>query len=218
DELIDNCDAAGTALRIIDVAPELHGAVDLIAHAVSRGVVVSLAHTDATYEQAIAGIDAGATLATHLFNAMRPVHHREPGVVTAALTDDRVTCELILDGHHVHPAVVSMAHRCAGAPRNAAISDASPVAGLGDGVHTWGGMTVNSHNGELTDNAGRLAGAGCLLDTAAATLYRAGASVTATLLALSVTPLRVLDPSRSSGLQVGDQIWCPGTCVTLPAG
>jgi len=149
---------------------------------------------------------------------MRPVHHREPGVVIAALIDDRVTCELILDGHHVHPAVVSMALRCAGAQRIAAVSDASPVAGMGDGVHSWNDMTVNSLRGALTDNAGRLAGAGCLLDKAAATLYTAGASVTATLLALSVTPLRVLDPSRAAGLQVGDEIWCPGTCVTLPAG
>src|SRR5690606_21811708 len=94
---------AGTPLLVIDVAPELPGALEFIARARELGIVASLAHTDATWDEAGAAIDAGATLATHTWNAMRQVAHRDPGVVAAALTDPRVTCELICDGVHLHP-------------------------------------------------------------------------------------------------------------------
>lgn len=84
----------------------LSGAREAIARLADVGVVAALGHTDATYAQASAGIDAGSTLATHLYNGMRPVHHREPGVVTGALGDDRIAVELIHDGVHLHPAIV----------------------------------------------------------------------------------------------------------------
>ena len=99
--------AAGNgAIRMVTLAPERAGSGDAISQFVVAGVVVALGHTDATYEQTRHAVDLGATVGTHLFNAMRPLHHREPGPALALLEDARVTVELIADGVHVHPAVV----------------------------------------------------------------------------------------------------------------
>src|SRR4051794_21807715 len=103
-------DAGGGTVRAIVVAPELPGALELIAAAAGAGVLVAMGHTDATYAEAIAGVEHGARGATHLFNAMRPLHHREPGIAGAALADERLTAELIADGVHVHPAALALAY------------------------------------------------------------------------------------------------------------
>ena len=101
-------------VRIVTLAPELPEALDAIRTLAREGVVASMGHTDATLDEALAGADAGARMVTHLFNAMRPLHHRDPGVVTAAFTDDRVTCGLIADGEHVHPSLVGFTLRTCG--------------------------------------------------------------------------------------------------------
>src|SRR5699024_5071243 len=98
--------AADGAIRMVTLAPELPGSIDATRRFVDAGIVVAVGHTDADYKQTRAAIDAGATVGTHLFNAMRPLHHREPGPALALLEDPRVTVELIADGVHVHPALV----------------------------------------------------------------------------------------------------------------
>ena len=103
DELIRLLDAGAGSVQMVVVAPELPGALELIAEAADDGVVVSIGHTDATYDEAMAGFHRGARAATHLFNGMRPLHHREPGPAGAALSEPRVTAEIIADGIHVHP-------------------------------------------------------------------------------------------------------------------
>ncbi|GAB3208692.1 N-acetylglucosamine-6-phosphate deacetylase [Marinactinospora endophytica] len=134
-------------VRMITVAPELPGALDLIRAATAEGVVAAVGHTEATYDQARAAFDAGATVATHLFNAMRPLHHREPGPIAAALADERVTVELINDGVHLHPAIVGLAASQAGPERVALITDAMAATGLGDGEYTLGKLRVRVENG-----------------------------------------------------------------------
>jgi N-acetylglucosamine-6-phosphate deacetylase len=207
EQLVTACDEAGCPLRVLDVAPELDGAEELIARAVELGVVVAMAHTDATWREAQRGMDAGATLATHLFNAMRPFHHREPGAVAAAMVDPRVTCELICDGVHVHPGAIALA---AAAGRIAAVSDASPFAGAGAGEFDWLGMRIHGDGTTLHDDAGNLAGAARLLDAAGPVLATAGLNLTARLVAMAAEPLRVLDAARPLGLAAGDTLWIPG--------
>ncbi len=129
------------SVAMVTVAPELDGAVTLIREIVDAGAIAAIGHSDATYDQAMAAIDAGATVATHLFNGMRPRHHREPGIAGAALDRDEVTCELIADGVHLHPATVREAF--AAAPgRVSLVTDAISAAGAGDGTFRLGPVTV----------------------------------------------------------------------------
>uniref|UniRef100_UPI00349EF58D N-acetylglucosamine-6-phosphate deacetylase n=1 Tax=uncultured Ruthenibacterium sp. TaxID=1905347 RepID=UPI00349EF58D len=131
---------SGGAIKLIDVAPELDGAVPFIEHA-SQKCVVSIAHTTANYEQAKAAFQAGATHVTHLFNAMPPFAHRDPGVVGAA-SDDAEHVEMISDGIHLHPAVVRSVFKWFGEDRVCLISDSMRAAGMPNGVYSLGGQTV----------------------------------------------------------------------------
>lgn len=141
--------AAGRGhVRMITVAPELPGALDLIAAASSAGVVSAVGHTEATYEQTLAAFDRGATVATHLYNAMRPLGHRDPGPIAASLSDHRVTVELILDNVHVHPGAAQLVFDAAGAERVALVTDAMAATGLGDGEYTLGDLRVRVSGGE----------------------------------------------------------------------
>lgn len=209
--LVDELHAAavdnGSTLRIVDVAPELPGALELIEHLRASGIVASLAHTNATWDQAKAAIDAGATLATHTWNAMRSVSHRDPGVVAAVLADPRVTCELICDGVHLHPGTLALSIAACGSGRWIAVSDASPFAGAAPGTYDWAGTTVTHDGTALRDDAGRLAGSASLLDTAITELASAGIPELDRVLAIGADPRRVLDPARSRGLHVGDPVW-----------
>ncbi|MEV0461305.1 N-acetylglucosamine-6-phosphate deacetylase, partial [Catellatospora methionotrophica] len=158
-------------VRMVTVAPELPGAAEMIA---GLPCVAALGHTDATYAQATAGIAAGATVATHLFNGMRPVHHRDGGVAVACLEDERVTCELICDGHHVSPEMVRLAFRAAPG-RVALITDACVAAGMPDGDYRVGTEPVRVVAGEVRTTDGRsLAGSGLTLLAAVANAVRFG--------------------------------------------
>ena len=123
-------DACKGQMKIITIAPEMEGAIEVIKHAVSKGVKVSAGHTDATYDQMLRAIDAGVTRMTHTFNACRAISHREPGVLGAALTDKRVTCEVICDFGHLHPAAVNLLYQIKGSSNFCAISDSEFAAGL----------------------------------------------------------------------------------------
>lgn len=135
-------------VRMVTVAPELPGALDLIGAAASSGVVAAVGHTEATYEQTLAAFDAGASVATHLYNAMRPLGHRDPGPITAALGDERVTVELIVDNVHVHPGAAGLVFDAAGADRVSLVTDAMSATGLGDGEYTLGDLRVRVSGGE----------------------------------------------------------------------
>ena len=135
-------DAAGDSLRILTLAPELAGAAELQQYAMMRGVCVALGHSNATYEQAIKAIDAGAAHAVHVFNAMRPFAHRDPGILGAALTDDRIRAEVIADGVHVSPAALRLLVRAKGASRTVLVTDAVSATGMCPGQYSLGAMEI----------------------------------------------------------------------------
>ncbi|MFD5052457.1 N-acetylglucosamine-6-phosphate deacetylase [Streptomyces tendae] len=150
-------DAAHGHAKMMTLATELPGGLDSVRLLVEHGVIAAVGHTDATYEQTVQAIDAGATVATHLFNAMPPVGHRAPGPITALLEDERITVELINDGTHLHPAALQLAFHHAGAARVAFITDAMDAAGFGDGRYRLGPLDV-----EVTDGVARLVEGGSI--------------------------------------------------------
>lgn len=134
-------------VAMITIAPELPGAPDVIRRLSDQGVTVALGHTDADREATRAGVAAGARTATHLFNAMRALHHRAPGPIPPLLDDPRVVIELIADGQHVHPDVLAMAVAAAGPGRVALVTDAMVAAGMPDGEYRLGGLGVRVEGG-----------------------------------------------------------------------
>jgi len=143
-------EAGAGAIRMVTIAPERDGALAAIAQFVAAGVVVAVGHTEATYRQTRAAIDAGATVGTHLFNAMRPIDRREPGPIPALLEDERVTVEVITDGVHIDPAIYRMVTRCVGAERVSLITDAMAATGVSDGRYHLGPLAVDVVGGVAT--------------------------------------------------------------------
>ncbi|MFJ5213535.1 N-acetylglucosamine-6-phosphate deacetylase [Streptomyces sp. NPDC088354] len=187
-------DAARGTAKMVTLAPELPGGLDSVRLLAEHGVIAAVGHTDAAYEATLEAIEAGATVATHLFNAMPTLLHRQPGPVAALLEDERVTVELVNDGVHLHPAVLELAFRSAGAGRVAFITDAMDAAGFGDGRYLLGPMEVDVTDGvaRLVEG-GSIAGSTLTLDTAfkrAVTVD--GIPVTDAVRALSVNPARLL--------------------------
>ena len=140
-------------IRMVTIAPELEGAPEAIRRIVDSGALAALGHTDATYDQTRAGIDAGARVATHLFNGMRSVHHREPGPAIALTENPQVLVEMITDGTHLHPALYRSVSDRVGRDRVALITDAMAAAGMPDGAYTLGALPV-----EVEDGTARIAG------------------------------------------------------------
>ncbi len=163
-----------SSIRLVTLAPERLGAITRIRALVDRGVVVSLGHTDATYDEFEAGVDAGATKATHLFNAMSALHHRKPGAMTATLLDSRITAGLIPDAAHSHPAMVRLAIRAKGPDRIAIVSDMIAAAGLGPGDYELGGQAVRVEGSTVQLADGTLAGSVLTMDQAVRNLVSWG--------------------------------------------
>lgn len=180
-------------LRLIHVAPELPGALELIRWLETRGVAVSLGHSGATLAQAQRGYAAGAASTTHLFNAMSGVVHRDPGLAVAALVDDAVCVELIADGNHVDPALWPIVTRTKPPDRLLLVSDAISLAGTGDGHATLGALEVEVRAGRATlAGTTTLAGSVIALDEAVRNLVAAGTSLPAAVRAASANPSRLL--------------------------
>ncbi|WP_371797821.1 N-acetylglucosamine-6-phosphate deacetylase [Streptomyces albidoflavus] len=209
-------DASRGAARMVTLATELPGGLDSVRLLADRGVIAAVGHTDATYEQTVEAIDAGATVATHLFNAMPPLGHRAPGPIAALLEDERVTVELINDGTHLHPAALELAFHRAGADRVAFITDAMDAAGFGDGRYLLGPLEVDVVDGvaRLVEG-GSIAGSTLTLDRA----FRRAAlvdklPVDQIVRALSANPARLLgldhrigslEPGKDADLVVLDE-------------
>ncbi|WP_345365689.1 N-acetylglucosamine-6-phosphate deacetylase [Actinoallomurus liliacearum] len=151
-------------VRMMTLAPELDGGLDAVRRVRDAGVVPAVGHTDATYEVAVEATRAGARVATHLFNGMRPLHHREPGPILALLEAPEVVVELVGDGVHLHPAIVAHVARVAGGARTALVTDSIAAAGMSDGEYTLGGLDV-----EVRDGVARLAEGGSIAGSTATT-------------------------------------------------
>jgi N-acetylglucosamine-6-phosphate deacetylase len=191
-------------VRMVTLAPELAGGLDAIRRLTSAGVVAAIGHTNATYDQARAALDAGAGVGTHLFNAMRGVHHREPGPITALLEHPDAYVELVSDGVHVHPAVLRLAARAK--PRHAVlVTDAMAAAAAEDGEYHLGRLTV-----EVRDGVARLADTGAIagstLTMAAAVRYAvqvAGLPIQDVVRAATSAPATLLGLDRVGDLRPG---------------
>ena len=201
DELVA---AAGGHLRMVTLAPELPGGLETVRRLTAAGVVAAIGHTDATYDVARAALDAGATVGTHLFNAMRGLHHREPGPVAALLEHPDAYIELIADGVHVHPAVLKLA-----ATRKphltVLVTDAMAAAAAGDGDYTLGQMAV-----QVRDGVARLADTGAIagstLTMAAAVKFAvevAGLPLEDVVRAATASPAAMLRLDRVGSLRPG---------------
>lgn len=156
--------ASGT-VKLITLAPERPGALELIEAGLDAGVAFALGHTDASYEQVIEAANRGVRQATHTFNAMVGLHHRQPGTVGGVLADDRIYAQIIVDGVHVHPAVVKVLVRAKGPGRTLLITDAMRAAGLPDGQYELGGQPIAVSGGVARTPSGALAGSTATLDT-----------------------------------------------------
>jgi len=180
-------------VRLVTLAPERPGALDWIARLVERGVLVALGHTAATYEQFETAVDTGARMATHLFNAMSQLESRAPGVVGAALVDDRVTVGLIADGIHTHPAALALTARVKGPTGIALVSDMMAAAGMPPGTYSLNDIpvSVDETSARLAD--GRLAGSSLTMDAAVRNMVAwAGVSIPDALTMATATPATLL--------------------------
>jgi N-acetylglucosamine-6-phosphate deacetylase len=201
-------EARGTA-QILTLAPELPGAVELISAARKAGLVVSLGHTDATYEQAQAAIEAGARHAAHVFNAMRPFSHRGTGVIGAVLTSPKVSAELIADGVHVDEAAMRMLVDLKTAERAILVSDGISATGMPDGNYQLGLFEVKVSGGVARNAEGKLAGSTLTLDRALRNIVALGVPLASALRMLTA------NPARQIGLGTRKGVLAPGADADL---
>jgi N-acetylglucosamine-6-phosphate deacetylase len=199
--LLDRLLDAGT-VRLMTLAPELPGADLLVDRLLERGVAVSLGHSDATAAQANAAFDRGARSVTHIFNAMRPFLHRDPGIVGAALARPDVVVSIILDGIHLAPETAQVVMRAANG-RVALITDAITAAGVADGSYSFGNFDVHVHEGTVRGPDGVLAGSVLTMIEAVRNLHELGATLEEAVAAATSTPARVLGDAELGRLGIG---------------
>lgn len=192
--------AAGSGtVSMVTLAPELEGSLDAVRQLADQGVLAAVGHTDAVLDDVVPAIDAGATVATHLFNGMRPLHHREPGPIGALLDDERVTIELICDLVHLHPTAVRLVTEHAPG-RIVLITDAISATAAGDGEYELGPLTVTVRDGEPRLDDGALAGSTLTMDAALRNLVTGcGVPMTSAVHATATRPAELLGMSDRIG-------------------
>jgi len=191
-------------VRLVTLAPERPGAVDLTASLAGAGVVVSAGHTDATAEEARTAVDAGLSMVTHLFNAMAPLHHRRPGLAGFALGSDELAAGIIADGIHVAPEMIAMALRAIGTDRLVLVTDAVAAMGLPAGIHRLGARTVVAGPDGVRRRDGTLAGSDLSLDQAVRNLIAfTGCLPAEAINCASAVPARVIGEADRGRLRVG---------------
>ena len=201
-EILAEIEKGGADVGIVTLAPELEGGVDLIRRLVAQGRRVSLGHSAATFEQGKEAIAAGARHATHLFNRMPPLGHREPGLVGAVLQSDQIAAELICDGYHVHPALVRTAIAAKGTSRIMAITDGTALSGLPTGSRaSLGGQTIVARDSAAFLPDGTIAGSVLTMDRAFRMLVREmGLSMVEAAAVCATTPARELGLAQQGAL------------------
>lgn len=190
-------------IRLMTIAPELPGATELIAEASKRGVCVSVGHSDASLDQTCAAVTAGARHATHTFNAMRPLDHRDPGILGEVLSNPSLTADIIADGVHVHPSVVRLFLEAKGAESAVLITDATAATGMPDGRYHLGSLEVDVRDGKCL-HGGKLAGSVLELDRALRNVMNfAGWSLHQALRLATLNPARVSGARNKGAIAPG---------------
>lgn len=203
-EIYDRCFGEyDDVIRMVTVAPEMEGALELAEHLVRRGIMVQAGHTLCDYETACEAFAGAFTSVCHTFNACPPIHHREPGLVTAALTDDRVYCEAICDLVHLHEGIVKLLYHSKGVDRMVVISDSTMPTNLPDGRYFYAGQWAKVENGVKSTLTGALNGGICYLDGSVKNLISIGIPAADALRMCSRTPARRMGISDLGTIRVG---------------
>jgi len=193
-------DAADGLVKIVTIAPELPGAIELLHAVVAAKIVAALGHTDANFEQARAAIQAGARHAVHVYNAMRPFEHRDPGILGAILTDPEITAEVIADGVHVSGPAIQVLIGCKGADTVLLVSDGTAATGMRDGNYRLGNFDVTVENGVCRNAEGKLAGSTLTLDRAIRNLVAIGVPLQEAVRMATILPARRLGVAGKKGI------------------
>ncbi|AEE90666.1 N-acetylglucosamine-6-phosphate deacetylase [Tepidanaerobacter acetatoxydans Re1] len=205
DELVDLIKLSGNSIKVVALAPELPYAMEAVSFLHSQGITVSAGHSDASFEIAKNAFDHGATQVTHIFNGMKSFTHREPGIAGAALTDERVYCEMICDGIHLHPGAMRLVVNAKGKDKVILISDSMMAAGLQDGEYTLGGqkVIVKDRQARLID--GTLAGSTLTLNQAVYNMVKmVGVPLQDAVRMASLNPARAIGIDRYKGsIEIG---------------
>jgi len=200
EEFLEYNQASGHLIRLVTLAPEMPGAMEFIRWLYQEDIIASAGHTNATYQQMQDAIQAGLTHITHLFNAMRGLHHREPGVVGAALTDPGLTAEIIADGIHIHPIILKMIHQMKGAKKVVLVTDAMRATGLQEGAYDLGGQEVMVAGEQAKLKDGTLAGSVLTMDKAVRNMVtKAGISLQEAVQMASYNPAKSLGIDDKKG-------------------
>jgi N-acetylglucosamine-6-phosphate deacetylase len=190
-------------VKMVTLAPELPGGLELISLLKEHGIVPALAHSDATYEEAKLAFQSGANHVTHCFNGMRPIHHRDPGLVLAAFEEEHVSVQAIVDDVHLHPATVRLMYREKGADRMVLITDALQAMGMGDGTYLFGGHEVRVSNGVATLSDGTLASSTITMNKALEKAIKAGIPFIEAVKMATETPANLLGLTNKGRLKEG---------------
>jgi len=204
-EVLDKIlDLSNGTLRMMTIAPEVAGSLPLIRRLTDSGIIGSIGHTNGSYEETLRGFDAGISHATHLFNAMSPIHHRAPGPLIAVLLSESITAQIISDGVHLHPEIVRLARRMLGSDRVVLITDGMQAMGLPDGSYTYNGTPYRSENGTARYEDGTLIGTTLGMNSIVSR-YRnfTGCSLNEALAAASANPARLLGLGERGRVEPG---------------
>jgi len=192
DEMKEILSEAGDLVKMVTIAPELPGGIEMVEFLKEKGIIVAIAHSDATYEEAKEAFSKGASHVTHCFNGMRPIHHRDPGLVVAAFEEDHVSLQAIVDHVHLHPAIVRLMHRIKGPEGVVLITDALQAMNMGDGEYEFGGHKVTVENGEARLADGTLASSTVTMNAALQKTVESGISLQDAVYMAATTPAAIL--------------------------
>ncbi|MFD5019455.1 N-acetylglucosamine-6-phosphate deacetylase [Paenibacillus sp. NPDC058367] len=194
---------AGSLIKMVTIAPELPGGMELISFLKEKGVVIAIAHSDATYEEAKQAFASGASHVTHCFNGMRPIHHRDPGVIVAAFEEKHVSLQAIVDNVHLHPAIIRLMHTLKGPEGMVLITDALQAMGLGDGDYMFGGHHVTVSEGVARLKDGTLASSTVTMNEALRYTVETGIPLIDAVKMASTTPANILGLQQKGTITSG---------------
>lgn len=194
---------AGSLIKMVTIAPELPGGMDLISFLKEQGVVIAIAHSDATYEEAKQAFASGASHVTHCFNGMRPIHHRDPGLIVAAFEEKHVSLQAIVDNVHLHPAIIRLIHNLKGPEGMVLITDALQAMGMGDGNYLFGGHHVTVSGGIARLEDGTLASSTVTMNEALRYTVETGIPLIDAVQMASNTPANILGFQQKGDISSG---------------
>lgn len=196
-------EAGSGLIKMVTVAPELPGGFELIEFLQKKGIIVSIAHSEANYDEAKHAFSCGASHITHCFNAMRPIHHRDPGLIVAAFEEEKVSVQAIVDDVHLHPAIVRLMHKIKGPDKMVLVTDAMQAMGMGDGTYNFGGHDVTVDKGVARLNDGTLASSTVTMNKALEKTVACGIPLHEAIYMASQTPAAILSLTNKGKLAPG---------------